>query len=171
MSDPRLGRQISVNTIYNYPSSYGKTPKKGNAQQTVVLRNSTSFVPFAPVSALTANSSFNTVDPPSIPYTPTITTIGENPAKSPNNAIIERTNTPRFASRVPDIYGKIRAVPDLLTETYRIYKNNKAIEISYLAVGKGEYDISDIKEVQLCFQLSPVWNMTFINLSLHLSPI
>jgi len=146
MSDPRLGRQISVNTIYNYPSSYGKTPKKGNAQQTVVLRNSTSFVPFAPVSALTANSSFNTVDPPSIPYTPTITTIGENPAKSPNNAIIERTNTPRFASRVPDIYGKIRAVPDLLTETYRIYKNNKAIEISYLAVGKGEYDISDIKE-------------------------
>lgn len=66
--------------------------------------------------------------------------------KSSNNELSDRQNGPRINGRIPDIYGTVRATPDLLTAPYTIFINNVEIEYSYMCVGRGEYDISDIKD-------------------------
>jgi len=69
---------------------------------------------------------------------------GENP--SPNNELSNRTNKARINGRIPDIYGQVRSVPDLIANSYKYFQNNTEREVSYMCIGRGEFDISDIRE-------------------------
>jgi hypothetical protein len=65
---------------------------------------------------------------------------------SPNNSLSDRSNSARLNSRIPDIYGQVRSVPDLLAVPYRIFENNVEIEIAYMCVGRGSYEIDDARD-------------------------
>lgn len=67
-------------------------------------------------------------------------------AASPNNGLSARTNSQRLNQRIPEIVGSVRSIPDLLLNPYIIYKNNQEIELGYYCVGRGKYDISDIRD-------------------------
>lgn len=60
---------------------------------------------------------------------------------SPNNALAARTNSQRLGGRVPDIFGEVWSVPDLIASTYSIYDNNKEVEFSYMCVGRGKHEV------------------------------
>jgi len=82
--------------------------------------------------------------------------IGTTQLASANNKKLGRSNESRLNGRIPDIYGKVLAVPDLLTKPYIVYKdtgtytlfgdtytNQQAYEISYLCVGRGNISIAN----------------------------
>ena len=79
------------------------------------------------------------------PKPPVERNVGE---QSPNNGLSERVNTARPNERVPDIYGEVRAVPDLIAKPYFRFEANQEVEYSYLCVGRGEFRIQDIKDDQ-----------------------
>lgn len=60
---------------------------------------------------------------------------------SPNNALAARTNSQRLGGRIPDIFGEVWSVPDLIAPTYSIYDNNKEVEYSYMCVGRGRHEV------------------------------
>lgn len=60
---------------------------------------------------------------------------------SPNNALAARSNKQRLGGRVPDIFGEVWSVPDLIAPTYSIYDNNKEVEFSYMCVGRGKHEV------------------------------
>ena len=68
--------------------------------------------------------------------------------QSPNNGLSERVNKARPNERVPDIYGEVRAVPDLIAKPYFRFEANQEVEYSYMCVGRGEFRIQDIKDDQ-----------------------
>lgn len=65
---------------------------------------------------------------------------------SPNNKLADRQNTGRPNGRIPDIFGMVRSTPDLLQLPYTTYVNDRETEIAYMCVGKGEYQITDIRD-------------------------
>lgn len=67
-------------------------------------------------------------------------------ASSPNNELAQRTNRARLHGRIPDIYGTVRSTPDLIAVPYSIFVDHTEVEIAYMCVGRGEYEISDIKD-------------------------
>ena len=77
-------------------------------------------------------------------FIPAIPTLKNQQATSPNNALADRSNQARPGGRIPDIFGTVRSTPDLLAVPYKIFKNNQEVEVSYMCVGKGDYEISDI---------------------------
>jgi hypothetical protein len=64
--------------------------------------------------------------------------------ESPNNALSGRTNTARPLERIPDIYGTVLSIPDLLTVPYSKFDSHTEYELSYMCVGRGYYEIQDI---------------------------
>lgn len=60
---------------------------------------------------------------------------------SPNNALAARRNEQRLGGRIPDIFGEVWSVPDLIAPTYSIYDNNKEVEYSYMCVGRGRHEV------------------------------
>lgn len=64
---------------------------------------------------------------------------------SPNNSLAGRTNEPRPGERIEDIYGHVRAYPTLLMD-YRIFHNRTEYEVQLLCLGRGEYEITDIRD-------------------------
>lgn len=60
---------------------------------------------------------------------------------SPNNSLAQRQNKHRVGGRVPDNYGTVKALPDLIAPVYRIYRDNIQVEECLLCVGAGHYDI------------------------------
>lgn len=68
------------------------------------------------------------------------------PKGSPNNQPGDRQNTARVLQRIPDIYGRVKATPDLLTFPYISYENNLQVELTYMCIGRGSYTI-DAEEV------------------------
>ncbi|MGF6347901.1 host specificity factor TipJ family phage tail protein [Variovorax sp. W2I14] len=66
--------------------------------------------------------------------------------QSPNNALGARENQVRMLQRVEDIYGTVKAIPSLLMPTYFKYRNNQRIEYSYLCLGRGYYNVSDVRD-------------------------
>ncbi len=81
---------------------------------------------------------------PSVP-TPS-SRINNNQYGSANNELSERTNKVRINNRIPDIFGTVRSVPDLISVPYKIFEDNQEVEIAYMCIGRGEYEISDIKD-------------------------
>lgn len=67
-------------------------------------------------------------------------------SSSPNNELSARTNQARIAGRIPDIFGTVRATPDLLTVPYSIYENHVEIENAYMCLGRGTYDVDLVKD-------------------------
>lgn len=60
---------------------------------------------------------------------------------SPNNALASRSNKQRLGGRIPDVFGEVWSVPDLIAPTYSIYDNNKEVEFSYMCVGRGKHAV------------------------------
>jgi hypothetical protein len=67
-------------------------------------------------------------------------------ASSPNNELSDRVNRARLNGRIPDIFGTVRATPDLIAPPYKIFENNSEIEFSYMCIGRGWYDIDDVRD-------------------------
>lgn len=65
---------------------------------------------------------------------------------SPNNELANRSNTARVNGRIPDIFGEVISVPDLLAQPYSLYENNTKVEYAYMCVGRGAYLISDVQD-------------------------
>lgn len=77
------------------------------------------------------------------PPTPTLRNTQQ---QSPNNELSERSNKPRPNARIPDIFGTVRSTPDLLAVPYKVFENNEEVEYSYMCVGRGYYEVSDIRD-------------------------
>lgn len=75
---------------------------------------------------------------------PPIDAIRNTQSESPNNALSQRTNQPRINGRIPDIFGTVRSTPDLLALPYKVFKDHQEVEVAYLCVGRGEYEIHDV---------------------------
>lgn len=65
------------------------------------------------------------------------------PAGSPNNLPGQRKNTARVLQRIPDIYGKVKATPDLIQYPYISYENNLQSETIVACIGRGEYLVDE----------------------------
>lgn len=65
---------------------------------------------------------------------------------SPNNKLGDRKNTARVLERIPDIYGDVRAFPDLLALPYTVYNDHREVETAYMGVGRGFFIITDIRD-------------------------
>lgn len=76
---------------------------------------------------------------------PPMPTLRNTQSQSPNNELSERSNKPRPNARIPDIFGTVRATPDLIAVPYKIFVNNEEVEYSYMCIGRGYYDVSDIE--------------------------
>ena len=74
---------------------------------------------------------------------PTIPNQNGSQAPSPNNALAARTNKQRLGGRIPDIFGTVYSVPDLLAVTYSVYIDHKEVEMSYFCVGRGKHHVFD----------------------------
>lgn len=66
--------------------------------------------------------------------------------ESPNNGLSERTNEARINGRIPDIYGTVRSTLDLLAPPYKVFLNHVEQEIAYMCVGRGSYEIHDVRD-------------------------
>lgn len=68
-------------------------------------------------------------------------------AGSSNNELQGRSNKARLKGRIPDIYGKLRAYPDLAAVTYNYYnQNGDEIEECLMCLGRGHYQIHDVRD-------------------------
>ena len=88
-------------------------------------------------------SAFITVAAVLLMPMPVIPNGSANAPPSPNNALAQRTNRQRQGGRTADIYGQVWSVPDLVAVTYTVYINNRAIEMSYMVVGRGWYLVTE----------------------------
>lgn len=133
-------------TISRNITAAAKARQRANASNEVVNINvgTTLLAPIAPLASI---ASSEPTSEPAVEVSQTITSnANEDAIPSPNNRLNDRSNSARLKSRIPDIYGTVRSVPDLLCQTYTVYDDHKPREISYLCVGKGEYTISDLRE-------------------------
>lgn len=76
--------------------------------------------------------------------TPKLPDMGSAP--SSNNSLSDRSNKARPNARIPDIFGQVRSIPDLIAMPYRVYENNVEVEIAYMCVGRGSYELDDIRD-------------------------
>lgn len=65
---------------------------------------------------------------------------------SSNNNLGQRQNKVRLGGRVPDIFGTIRSVPDLIAPPLRYFQNNVEIEECLMCIGRGHYQIADVRD-------------------------
>lgn len=72
---------------------------------------------------------------------PSIPAVGNRQSQSPNNQLSDRQNRSRVKARIPDIFGQFRSTPDLIASPYSIFIGNQEIEVAYMCVGRGEFDI------------------------------
>lgn len=66
--------------------------------------------------------------------------------QSPNNALGSRENKVRLLERVEDIYGTVKAIPSLMMPTYNKYIGHQKFEYGYYCVGRGYYDIAEVRD-------------------------
>jgi hypothetical protein len=69
-----------------------------------------------------------------------------NNTPSNNKSLSDRSNKARPNARIPDIFGTVRSVPDLLSVPYRRFENNVELELAYMCVGRGAYDLADVRD-------------------------
>lgn len=67
-------------------------------------------------------------------------------SQSPNNSLTNRENRERLGQRIPDIFGELWATPDLIALPYRIFIGNKEVEYMYMCVGRGRYDVAEVRD-------------------------
>lgn len=67
-------------------------------------------------------------------------------AGSSNNELAQRSNQARLNGRIPDIFGRVRSYPDLIAQTYTIYKDGIEIEECLMCIGRGYFQILDMRD-------------------------
>lgn len=75
-----------------------------------------------------------------IKKTPSVAT-----GESPNNDLTGQTNVARLYKGRPNIYGQIRAYPDLIQESLFEFINNKKYITEFMEIGYGRYDVSSVR--------------------------
>ncbi|MFX9720743.1 host specificity factor TipJ family phage tail protein [Acinetobacter baumannii] len=95
------------------------------------------WVFYAIVAATTAYSLYMVLTMPK-PQAPV--------AGSSNNELAQRSNQARLNARIPDIFGRVRSYPDLIAQTYTIYKDGIEIEECLMCIGRGYYQILDMRD-------------------------
>jgi hypothetical protein len=90
------------------------------------------------IVAITAAYSLYTVLTMPKPQSPTV--------GSSNNELSQRSNQARLNGRIPDIFGRVRSYPDLIAQTYMIYKDGIEIEECLMCIGRGYYQILDMRD-------------------------
>lgn len=77
---------------------------------------------------------------------PTIPNVSASVGKdSPNNRLTGQTNTARAYQAIPDIYGQVRAYPDLIQPSDEYYIDHIKYVTEWLCVGLGKYTRESIK--------------------------
>jgi hypothetical protein len=71
---------------------------------------------------------------------------GADNTPSASKSLSDRTNRPRPYQRIEDHYGTVRAVPSMLAVPYRRFVDGLEVEIGLMCVGRGAYDISDVRD-------------------------
>lgn len=79
---------------------------------------------------------------------PNAATVGNSTNQSGNNELSNRTNKARVWKRIPDIYGTVISVPDLIANPYKIYEDHVEREFALMAVGRGKYHIYDTETIK-----------------------
>ncbi|MDC5072937.1 host specificity factor TipJ family phage tail protein [Acinetobacter baumannii] len=123
-------------------------PKRINAQlEHIQTLEGTFYVVIEPawlqflyyaIVAITAAYSLYTVLTMPKPQSPTV--------GSSNNELAQRSNQARINGRIPDLFGRGRSYPDLISETYTIYKDGIEIEECLMCIGRGYYQILDMRD-------------------------
>ncbi len=65
---------------------------------------------------------------------------------SSNNNLSNPQNQQRIGSRIPDILGTVKSIPDLIAPGVNVYENNKQVEEQLMCLGRGYYSVSDIRD-------------------------
>lgn len=75
---------------------------------------------------------------------------------SANNELSKRTNVENIGGRIPDIYGCVNAVPNLVSQPI-LYYDSDGIEReeTLMCIGRGDYLIEDIKDGDTFFSTIP----------------
>lgn len=123
-------------------------PKRINAQlEHIQTLEGTFYVVIEPawlqflyyaIVAITAAYSLYTVLTMPKPQSPTV--------GSSNNELSQRSNQARLNGRIPDIFGRVRSYPDLIAQTYTIYKDGIEIEECLMCIGRGYFQILDMRD-------------------------
>ena len=70
---------------------------------------------------------------------------------SPNNRLTAQSNVARAYQAIPDIYGTIRAYPDLIQQSIVEYIDNIKYVTEWICVGRGRYDVAQVKYAETPF--------------------
>ena len=79
------------------------------------------------------------------PKTPSFSIADSNAKDSPNNRLTGQTNTARAYQARPDIYGQVRAFPDLIQQSIFEYSNNLKTVTEWLDLGIGHYQTESVR--------------------------
>lgn len=75
----------------------------------------------------------------------TSSTIASATGESSNNDLTQQTNTARLYKGRPNIYGQVRAFPDLIQEALYEYVDDQKYITEWFDVGYGKYTISSVR--------------------------
>lgn len=88
---------------------------------------------------------------------------------SSNNELQNRTNKARLKGRIPDIYGTQRSYPDLIAVTYSFYNDDgREVEEALMCIGRGYYQIHDVKDAQTMAEGIPDMNVSIYDPSVSI---
>jgi hypothetical protein len=146
----RLGSWPSSARIYDGPPAIDRdvTPANDDEVEALVDFEDLTVVvyPGDPITAVIAIGAVLLGVAAAMFLRPSVPSLDNRQAASPNNGLSTRTNKPRPLGRIPDIFGEVRSTPDLIAQPYRVYENHREVEIAYMCVGRGSYDIEDIRD-------------------------
>jgi len=92
---------------------------------------------------------------PKVPEVATADAARNQQSASPNNELAARSNKPRIGARIPEIYGTVRSIPDLISQTYTYYDANRKVEIAYMCIGRGYYNVIDVRDADTLLDFIP----------------
>lgn len=76
------------------------------------------------------------------PKIPNVNPNGGGAFDSSNNSLTERENQQRLLGLVPEIFGTVFAVPDLIQVPHTVYVDDKEVEYAIMCLGRGRYELS-----------------------------